>query len=304
MKLKWIDLKLILTLAIMVVTVAIPVSAEGQKEKDDVINETQQIVNEILSEYNSETLTKENVLVIHEKFREEEIKGGPELDKMIEIAGFDAMAISNLDPPPQEDQDRNDNNSRSKEDKKDKNSIKKDSGGVIFKTLEMEPIESDFTLSSSAVVNGELLDKYKGETKINNKEKSIPLNWKNIPEDTESLAIIMYHYPHAEDHSNINSYLLLWNIDPSINEISYGEADKGEWFMGSNKDGNAISYTSPNSPSAGVHEYTIAIFSLAEKIKGLPEYSTLEVGLNEFMTALEDTAIISKAELNFKDVNK
>ncbi|MCP4596416.1 DUF1566 domain-containing protein, partial [Neptuniibacter sp.] len=128
----------------------------------------------------------------------------------------------------------------------------------------------DFTLSSSAVSDGELLDAYKCEEKVDGVEASIPLSWSNIPDSTGSLAVIMHHYPNPEDTSNANSYLLLWDIDPSITEIAYGEADDGSWFMGANKDGNAISYTSPCSPSAGSHEYTITLYALSQTPASLP----------------------------------
>ncbi len=125
-----------------------------------------------------------------------------------------------------------------------------------------------------------------------------------MPEGTKSLAIVMYHYPKADDLSNVNSYLLLWGIDPSVNEISYGEADNGEWFMGANKDGNVISYTSPCSPSAGTHEYTITIFALINEAVGLPDSSSLDVDFDKFMTAIEKTEILGKAELIFKDIRE
>jgi phosphatidylethanolamine-binding protein (PEBP) family uncharacterized protein len=111
----------------------------------------------------------------------------------------------------------------------------------------------------------------------------------------------MYHYPHAEDHAFANSYLLLWGIDPDITEIPYGLADKGNWFMGSNKDGDAISYTSPCSHGPGSHTYTIAVFALAETPETLPQKSTVDVDFVTFMTAIEKTKILGKAELSFVD---
>ena len=49
-----------------------------------------------------------------------------------------------------------------------------------------------------------------------------------------------------------------------------GTADDGLWYIGSNKDGTAISYTSPCSPDAATHEYTITIYALSATPASLP----------------------------------
>jgi len=174
--------------------------------------------------------------------------------------------------------------------------------GKIFASLETDYGNSEFEITSLAVENGELLDAYKCEKKVNNKEKSIPLSWDNIPEGTKSLAIVMYHYPHPNDKTNRNSYLLLWGIDPTIKEIPYAKADKGTWYMGQNKDANAISYTSPCSKGPGTHEYIISIFALAEYPEQLPKESSVTVNFDLFMTAIEKVKILGRADLVFKVV--
>lgn len=169
---------------------------------------------------------------------------------------------------------------------------------------EDSPTDSlDFTLTSEAVVNGELLDDYKCETKTDGVENSIPLAWENVPEGTGSLAIIMYHFPDPDDQTQANSYLHLWNIDPSVTEIPYGTADDGPWFMGANKDGNTISYTSPCSPSAGSHEYHIRIFALSETPASFPTESSLSVDYTTFLAAVQTVTTIGTATLTFNDVN-
>lgn len=165
-----------------------------------------------------------------------------------------------------------------------------------FKTL-----NANFVLSSEAVENGALLDSFKCEKKINDVENSIPLSWKNVPEGTKSLAIVMYHYPKKDNHNEINSYLLLWNIDPSITEIPYKMAAKGEWNMGANKDGTAISYTSPCSHGGGKHEYTIALYALSETPTSLPKENSLAVDYDTFMDALSTVKIIDRTTLTFYD---
>jgi phosphatidylethanolamine-binding protein (PEBP) family uncharacterized protein len=114
----------------------------------------------------------------------------------------------------------------------------------------------------------------------------------------------MYHYPNPDDKTNRNSYLLLWGIDPTVTEIAYGEADKGKWYMGQNKDGDAISYTSPCSKGPGIHEYILSIFALAEYPELLPKGNSLDVDFDLFMTALEKVEILGRADLVFKASKK
>lgn len=160
----------------------------------------------------------------------------------------------------------------------------------------------DFTITSSAVENGQLLPQYQCEPKVDGVENSIPLSWANVPEGTGSLAIVMTHYPNPSDLTHPNTYLLLWGIDPSVTEIPYGKADDGPWFMGPNKDGVAISYTSPCSPSAGAHEYTITIYALAQMPASLPRASSLEVTYDVLMNALATVTVIGSAQLTFINV--
>ncbi len=162
----------------------------------------------------------------------------------------------------------------------------------------------NFTLTSIAISNGELLDDYKCESKVNGTENSIPLSWSDIPTSTGSLAIIMHHYPKADDATSLSSYLLLWGIDPTISSIAYGEADDGNWFMGANKDGNAISYTSPCSQGTGSHEYTITIYALSETPSTLPSESSLDVDYSLLKTAINSVTIIDSATLSFFDVTE
>ncbi len=168
-----------------------------------------------------------------------------------------------------------------------------------------EPIitGTEFSLTSAAIKNGELLSNFKCEKKVDGIENSIPLSWSNTPANAKSLAIVMKHYPNPDDKTKPNSYLLLWDIDPSVTEIPYGKADDGPWYMGSNKDGNAVSYTSPCSPSAGSHSYTITIYALSETPSSLPKNSTVEVNYDVLNSAISSVTVIEEASLTFNDVN-
>ncbi|MCP4298193.1 MAG: hypothetical protein GY786_21615 [Proteobacteria bacterium] len=165
-------------------------------------------------------------------------------------------------------------------------------------------VKEDFTLSSEAISNGELLDAFKCEKKDNGVEDSIPLAWENVPDSANSLAIIMHHYPNSMDTSSVNSYLLLWAIDTSVAGIAHGGADDGSWYMGANKDGAAVSYTSPCSPSAGTHEYTITLYALSETPSTLPIDSTTDVTYSTLKSAIETVTTIDTAVLTFNDVTE
>lgn len=166
---------------------------------------------------------------------------------------------------------------------------------------DFETINPDFKLYSKAVVNGELLEKYKCEEKVNGVENSIPLSWANVPKGTKSLAIVMYHYPKKEDKTEVNSYLLLWGIDPSVTHIPYKMANNPNWAMGANKDGKSISYTSPCSKGPGKHKYTIALFALKETPKSLPKENSMKVDYTRFMEAISEVEVIDRTSLSFID---
>lgn len=195
-------------------------------------------------------------------------------------------------------------------------------GDARFKNYEdFKTIHPDFKLFSKAIANGKLLEEYKCERKVNDVENSIPLSWTKVPEGTKSLAIVMYHYPNKrgqkadrkEEHKEpkreelrdgkpeVNSYLLLWGIAPSVTNIPYKMANNPNWAMGSNKDGTAISYTSPCSHGPGDHEYTITIFALSETPTSLPKSSSLEVDYPRFMKALSEVEVIDRTSLTFTD---
>lgn len=160
-----------------------------------------------------------------------------------------------------------------------------------------------FTLSSLAIKDGELLDEFKCEEKVQGIENSIPIAWENVPEEANSLAVVMHHFPNSSDGTEVNSYLLLWDVDPSVLEIPYSTADDGDWFMGVNKDGNTISYTSPCSPSAGSHEYTITVYALSETPSSLPTSSSVDVDYATMIEAIASVTVIDTAVLTFNDVN-
>ena len=160
-----------------------------------------------------------------------------------------------------------------------------------------------FKLISTAVVDGLLLDAYKCEPKVNGKENSLPLSWSGAPSSANAFAITMVHYPNSSDTINFKSYLVLWGIDKSITAIPYGAADDGPWFLGVNKDGNTISYTSPCSAGSGTHKYAITIYALSSTPTSLPTQSSISVTNSVLMNEISDK-IIDKTSLVFNSVTK
>lgn len=250
--------------------------------------DVERIVKAILADYDPDSLTEDDAIAILDAFKEKGIRPGPEMDEAIKAAGFNSETLRELAPPPDDI----------------RGGDRPSGDGPVFTSLMQACGPDNFKLASQAVDGGALLEQYRCESKNSGIEKSIPLNWENVPQGTKSLAVVMYHYPNKNEYSHANSYLLLWGIDPSVNEIPYGKADKGDWFMGSNKDGNAVSYTSPCSKDPGSHEYTIVLFALSETPDELPLYSTSDVDFVSFMTAVENTTILGKAELKFTDTTE
>ena len=161
---------------------------------------------------------------------------------------------------------------------------------------------SDFSLSSIAIdANGAILESYTCEAKVNGVESSIPISWANVPEGTGSLAISIHANINADE---VNHYLLLWDIDPSVSEIPYGGANDGAWFMGPNKDFAKISYSSPCSPSPGTNTYIMTIYALSETPSSLPTEDSLEMSYPLLLSAIETVTLIDSVEMTYISVTE
>ncbi len=166
---------------------------------------------------------------------------------------------------------------------------------------------SDFTLTSAAVSNGELLDTYKCDQP---EERSIPVAWSNAPAGTGAFAIVMYHYPNPSDANdptkNPEGYMQVWNIGASVTEIPWGEAGVSIGYIGRNnkKDNYDIGYTSPCSQGAGTHEYTIVIYALSETPSSLPASNSIDVDYATFMDAIGTVTTLGTASLTFDSITQ
>lgn len=93
-----------------------------------------------------------------------------------------------------------------------------------------------------------------------------PLDIKDVPEDTKSLALIM-HDPDAVSGDYI--HWTIWDIDPQTTEILEGTAPSGatEGITTAGKPG----YVSPRPPQgSGRHRYTFELYALDTVLDLLP----------------------------------
>lgn len=160
---------------------------------------------------------------------------------------------------------------------------------------------STLTLTSPAVSEGRLLSDYRCEPKVGGVEASIPLAWSGVPSGTGSLAVTMHHYPFPGDTTRVSAYLLLWGIPPTAAGIAHGHAGDGPWSMGADKDGTAVSYTSPCSQGPGTREYTITLYALSETPPSLPDHSSLDVTYEVLTKAISTVRVLGTATLTFTD---
>lgn len=131
---------------------------------------------------------------------------------------------------------------------------------------------------------------------------SPPLAWTGVPVGSQSLAVIIYHYPKGavEGVNPPSQYWLLWNIPVGTVSIPRGNPESiGD--EGSDKDGKATGYTPPCSPkpwfsfaSGGPqHEYFIELFALNAPLTTLPVQDDLSVDWTALTAAMTDKVIAS-----------
>ncbi|SEO04080.1 phospholipid-binding protein, PBP family [Pseudorhodobacter antarcticus] len=162
------------------------------------------------------------------------------------------------------------------------------------------------TLTSPEIASGAALPGDLKCSRDNGDGVSPPLAWTNVPEATQSLALIMFHYPKGtvEGVNPPSQYWLLWNIPPNTTAMPRGNpASVGD--EGSDKDGNATGYTPPCSPkpwfsfsSKPEHEYFIELFALSAPLETLPSHDDLSVNWAALTTAMAGK-VIASSRLSF-----
>ncbi len=159
--------------------------------------------------------------------------------------------------------------------------------------------QEGFTLSSPEIEDGGLLPDALKCTRDGGDGVSPPLAWTNVPEGTESLAVIMHHYPRGTvaGRDAPSQYWLLWNIPPDTLGLERGNpASIGD--EGSDKDQQATGYTPPCSPGGDVHEYTITAYALDAPLSSLPANDDISVDWTALTEAL-DGKVIAASDINF-----
>lgn len=134
---------------------------------------------------------------------------------------------------------------------------------------------------SSVFKNGEAIPK---KYTCDGMDLSPPLKFKNVSEDTKSMALIVDD-PDAPMGTWV--HWVVWNMEPSINGISEGEQIKAE--KGKNDFGK-LNYGGP-CPPRGTHRYYFKLYAL-DKLLNLREGSSKK----ELEKAMEGH-IIEEAQL-------
>lgn len=161
--------------------------------------------------------------------------------------------------------------------------------------------QNSFTLSSPEITDGGILSAALKCTRDGGDGVSPPLAWSDVPARTESLAVIMHHYPRGtvEGRDAPSQYWLLWNIPPDTHEIERGNP-LSIGTEGADKDERYTGYTPPCSPAGSVHEYTITIYALEAPLADLPENDDSSVDW-ETLTAAMAEKVIANSEISFKN---
>ena len=173
---------------------------------------------------------------------------------------------------------------------------------AICASLASESVaQKAFTLISTEVADGGMLPAALKCTRDGGDGVSPPLAWSNVPVGTESLAVIMYHYPRGAvaGRDAPSQYWLLWNIPVDTTELERGNPlSIGD--EGADKDERHAGYTPPCSPAGSVHEYTIAAYALDAPLSNLPENDDISVDWETLTTAMVGK-VITSSEISFKN---
>ena len=130
--------------------------------------------------------------------------------------------------------------------------------------------------------------------------QSPPLTWEGAPQGTQSLAVIMHHFPqHTDPAVDVPShYWLLWNLPAGTTSLPQGNPRR-IGTVGSDKDGRTTGYTPPCSPGGGgTHTYTLTVYALSEPPAVLGTTDSLDVDWSRMITAIDGT-VLDLASLSF-----
>lgn len=121
------------------------------------------------------------------------------------------------------------------------------------------------------------------------------LSWSNIPENAQSLVVIMDTIPGplrpGEVDIGKHFYLTLFNIPTTVSSIAAGTTNIGT--LGQNFQGKKLGYTPPCSQGPGSKKYTIYLYALNSQLN-IAATDATEKNLLDAMNG----KVISSAELN------
>lgn len=121
------------------------------------------------------------------------------------------------------------------------------------------------------------------------------LSWSNIPENAQSLVLIMDTIPGplrpGEVDIGKHFYLTIFNIPTTVSSISAGATNIGTF--GQNFQGKKLGYTPPCSQGPGSKKYSIYLYALSSKLT-ISATTATENSLNAAMSG----KIISTAEIS------
>lgn len=161
--------------------------------------------------------------------------------------------------------------------------------------------QEGFALSSLEIVDGGALPAKLKCTRDGGDGLSPPLSWSEVPDGTQSLAVIMHHYPRGtvEGRDAPSQYWLLWNIPADTREIERGNPlSIGD--EGSDKDQRQTGYTAPCSPPGTQHEYTITLYALDAPLDSLPQNDDITVDWVTMRAAI-DGKVITSSQITFNN---
>lgn len=121
------------------------------------------------------------------------------------------------------------------------------------------------------------------------------LSWSNIPENAQSLVVIMDTIPGplrpGEVDIGKHFYLTIFNIPTTVSSISAGATNIGTF--GQNFQGKKLGYTPPCSQGPGSKKYSIYLYALSSKLT----ISATDATENSLIAAMSGK-IISTAEIS------
>ncbi len=143
--------------------------------------------------------------------------------------------------------------------------------------------DSSFKLISPAVSEGQALSQ---EFTCDGANATLPLEWSDVPEGTQSFAVIMHHIP---DPGDSHWYWVLYDIPANVQALPKNVTGVGT--LGSNSVNKQTVYAPPCSKGPGLKNYTYTVYALAEP----PQFtvSPSEVDRNTLLTALSDITLAS-----------